>query len=178
MYSIKKGRSQQYIKNDDEFDKVMLKRAAEALVVRYGEGAAKLEGSALSKFMSVLKEYLAFFDKVDKRIRDEQVTALISKFDLSKKSDFEGDKKAALTQDEEGAVASYAETISNLVNFDDSSTHKGKILEEIPVHPLPSPVRVSISRRLGRSYHGRSLRPKARNRWRDRTRRIACRALP
>ncbi|HTS34816.1 MAG TPA: DNA topoisomerase (ATP-hydrolyzing) subunit B [Candidatus Solibacter sp.] len=93
LYSIKKGKSQQYIKNDDEFDKVMLKRAADGLVVRYGEGAAKLEGSALSKFMSVLKEYLAFFDKVDKRLRDEQVTALISRLDLSKHADFEGDKK-------------------------------------------------------------------------------------
>jgi len=93
LYSIKKGKSQQYIKNDDEFDKVMLKRAAEGLVVRYGEGAAKLEGAALSKFMSVLKEYLAFFDKADKRVRDEHVTELISKLDLSKHTDFEGDKK-------------------------------------------------------------------------------------
>ena len=95
LYSIKKGRSQQYIKNDDEFDKVMLKRAADGLIVRYGEGAAKLEGSALSKFMSVLREYLGYFDKVDKRLRDESVTELLSKLDLSKKADFEGEKKEA-----------------------------------------------------------------------------------
>jgi DNA gyrase subunit B len=95
LYSIKKGKSQQYIKNDDEFDKVMLKRAADGLVVRYGEGAAKLEGSALSKFMSVLREYLGYFDKVDKRLRDESVTELLSKLDLSKKSDFEGEKTEA-----------------------------------------------------------------------------------
>jgi len=95
LYSIKKGKSMQYIKNDDEFDKVMLKRASDGLVVRYGEGAAKLEGSALSKFMTVLKEYLGFFDKVDKRVRDEQVTGLLSKLELSKREDFEGDKKSA-----------------------------------------------------------------------------------
>jgi DNA gyrase subunit B len=94
LYSIKKGKSQQYIKNDDEFDKVMLKRASDGLVVRYGEGAAKLEGTALSKFMTVLKEYLSYFDKVDKRVRDERVTELLSKLDLSKHADFEGDKKA------------------------------------------------------------------------------------
>src|SRR5258708_7126032 len=93
LYSIKKGKAQQYIKNDDEFDKVMLKRAAEGLVVRYGDGAAKLEGKELSRFMSVLKEYLAFFDKVDKRVRDERVTELLAKLDLSKHGDFEGDKK-------------------------------------------------------------------------------------
>jgi DNA gyrase subunit B len=93
LYSIKKGKSLQYIKNDDEFDKVMLKRASEGLVVRYGEGAAKLEGGGLSKFMTVLKEYLGFFDKVDKRVRDERVTELVPRLDLSKKADFEGDKK-------------------------------------------------------------------------------------
>ncbi len=93
LYSIKKGKSLQYIKNDDEFDKVMLKRASEGLVVRYGEGAAKVEGAALSRFMTVLKEYLSFFDKVDKRLRDEKVTELLPKIDLSKHADFEGDKK-------------------------------------------------------------------------------------
>jgi DNA gyrase subunit B len=41
----------------------------------------------------VLKEYLSFFDKVDKRVRDERVTELLSKLDLAKHTDFEGDKK-------------------------------------------------------------------------------------
>ncbi|MGC2549812.1 MAG: DNA topoisomerase (ATP-hydrolyzing) subunit B [Candidatus Sulfotelmatobacter sp.] len=94
LYSIKKGKSMQYIKDDDAFDKVMLKRAADGLIVRYGEGAAKLEGANLTRFMSVLKEYLNFFDKVNKRLRDESVTELLPKLDLSKHMDFEGDKKA------------------------------------------------------------------------------------
>ena len=95
LYSIKKGKSQQYIKDDREFVKVMVKRAAEGLVVRYGEGAAKLEGTALAKFITVLKEYLDFFDKLDKRLRDEHVTELLPRLDLSKRADFEGDKKTA-----------------------------------------------------------------------------------
>jgi len=93
LYSIKKGKSMQYIKDDDAFDKVMLKRAADGLIVRYGEGAAKLEGANLTRFMSVLKEYLNFFDKVNKRLRDESVTELLPKMDFSKHVDFEGDKK-------------------------------------------------------------------------------------
>jgi DNA gyrase subunit B len=93
LYSIKKGKSMQYIKDDDAFDKVMLKRAADGLIVRYGEGAAKLEGANLTRFMSVLKEYLNFFDKVNKRIRDEAVTELLPRMDFSKHADFEGDKK-------------------------------------------------------------------------------------
>jgi DNA gyrase subunit B len=93
LYSIKKGKSMQYVKDDEAFDKIMLKRAADGLIVRYGEGAAKLEGANLTRFMSVLKEYLNFFDKVNKRLRDESVTELLPRLDFSKHADFEGDKK-------------------------------------------------------------------------------------
>src|SRR5437870_2644032 len=93
LYGIKKGKSHQYIKDDREFVKVMVKRASDGLVVRYGDGAAKLEGANLSKFITTLKEYLDFFDKVDKRIRDQRVTNVLPKLDLSKRADFEGDKK-------------------------------------------------------------------------------------
>jgi DNA gyrase subunit B len=93
LYSIKKGKSIQYIKDDDAFDKVTLKRGADGVIVRYGEGAAKLEGANLMRFMSVLKEYLNFFDKVNKRLRDESVTELLPRLDFSKHADFEGDKK-------------------------------------------------------------------------------------
>jgi DNA gyrase subunit B len=93
LYGIKKGKSHQYIKDDREFVKVMVKRAADGLVVRYGEGAAKLDGTNLARFITVLNEYLGFFDKVDKRLRNESVTELLPQLDLSKRADFEGDKK-------------------------------------------------------------------------------------
>src|SRR5438128_2997692 len=95
LYSIKKGKTQQYIKDDRDFVKVMVKRAADGLIVRYGEGAAKLESANLTKFITVLNEYLTFFDKVDKRMRDEKVADVLPKLDLSKRADFEGDKKSA-----------------------------------------------------------------------------------
>jgi DNA gyrase subunit B len=94
LFSLKKGKSQQYIKDEREFVKVMVKRAADGLIIRYGDGAAKLEGKELAKFMTVLDEYLGFFDKLDKRVRNEKVTELIPKLDLAKRADFEGDKKA------------------------------------------------------------------------------------
>ncbi len=94
LFSLKKGKSQQYIKDEREFVKVMVKRAADGLIVRYGEGAAKIEGKDLARFMAVLDEYLGFFEKLDKRVRNERVTELIPKLDLAKRADFEGDKKA------------------------------------------------------------------------------------
>jgi DNA gyrase subunit B len=93
LFSLKKGKSQQYIKDEREFVKVMVKRAADGLSVRYGEGAAKIEGKDLARFMTVLDEYLGFFEKLDKRVRNERVTELVPKLDLAKRADFEGDKK-------------------------------------------------------------------------------------
>src|ERR1700726_4369178 len=93
LFGIKKGKSHQYIKDEREFVKVMVKRASEGLIIRYGEGAAKLEGSALAKFITVLKEYLGFLDKLNKRIRVDEITELLPKMDFSKHVDFEGDKK-------------------------------------------------------------------------------------
>jgi DNA gyrase subunit B len=95
LFSVKKGKSQQYIKDEREFVKVMVKRASEGLSVRYGQGAARVEGKDLARFMTVLDEYLGFFDKLDKRVRNERVTELIPKLDLAKRGDFEGDKKEA-----------------------------------------------------------------------------------
>ena len=93
LFSLKKGKSLQYIKDEREFVKVMVKRAADGLTIRYGEGAAKLEGKDLAKFMTVLDEYLGFFEKADKRVRNERVTELIPRLDLAKRADFEGEKK-------------------------------------------------------------------------------------
>jgi DNA gyrase subunit B len=93
LYGIKKGKTQQYIKDDREFVRVMVRRAAEGMTVRYGEGAAKLEGSALAKFMTTLNEYLVFFDKVDKRIRNERIAEWLPRLGISQRTDFEGDKK-------------------------------------------------------------------------------------
>ena len=93
LYRIKKGKFEQYIKNDAEFVKVMVKRAADGIVVRYGEGAAALEGAPLTKFMTTLNDFIGFFDKVDKRIRDEKITEVLPRADLVKRVDFEGDSK-------------------------------------------------------------------------------------
>src|SRR5438477_10370883 len=46
LYGLKKGRSLQYVKDDDALDKILLKRAADSIVIRYGQGAAKLEGGS------------------------------------------------------------------------------------------------------------------------------------
>jgi DNA gyrase subunit B len=91
LFKIKKGRSEQYIKNEQEFLKVMVKRASDGITVRHGEGAEMIDGETLTRFLGHLDEYLGFFDKVDKRIRNEQVTELVARAELTKKADFLSD---------------------------------------------------------------------------------------
>jgi len=88
LYKIKKGRFEQYIKDDREFVKVMVNRASEGMVVRHGEAASKIEGADLTKFMSTLNEYLGFVEKVDKRIRNERLTELLARAELIHRADF------------------------------------------------------------------------------------------
>ena len=88
LYKIKKGRFEQYIKDDREFVKVMVKRASEGMVVRHGEDASRIEGADLTRFMGYLNEYLGFVEKVDKRIRNEKLTELLARAELVHRADF------------------------------------------------------------------------------------------
>src|SRR5271166_1316844 len=88
LYKIKKGRFEQYIKDDREFVKVMVKRASEGMVVRHGETASRIEGAELTRFMATLNEYLGFVEKVDKRIRNERLTELLARAELIHRADF------------------------------------------------------------------------------------------
>ncbi len=88
LYKIKKGKFEQYIKDDREFVKVMVKRASEGIIVRHGENASHIEGAELTRFMGFLNEYLSFVEKVDKRIRNEQLTELLARAELVHRSDF------------------------------------------------------------------------------------------
>src|SRR6202522_1443873 len=99
LYKIKKGRFEQYIKDDREFVKVMVKRASEGIVVRHGEGAEAIEGQALTRFMGQLNDYLGFLDKVEKRLRNEEVTQAFAELfaqegkDSARRVDFESPAK-------------------------------------------------------------------------------------
>ena len=78
---------------------VMVKRASDGMVIRYGDGGAKLEGAALTKYMGQLNDYLGFFDKVQKRLRNEEVTQAFAELfaqdgkDSARRVDFESPAK-------------------------------------------------------------------------------------
>jgi DNA gyrase subunit B len=99
LYRIKKGKFEQYIKDDREYVSVMVKRASDGMVIRYGNDGGRLEGAALTKFMGQLNDYLGFFDKVQKRLRNEDVTQAFAELfaqegkDSARRVDFESPAK-------------------------------------------------------------------------------------
>ncbi len=102
LFRIKKGKFEQYIKDEREYVSVMVKRASDGMVIRYGEGGARLEGKELTKYMSQLNDYLSFFDKVVKRIRNEEVVCAFAEIfasegkDPARRADFETTDKLML----------------------------------------------------------------------------------
>jgi DNA gyrase subunit B len=89
LFKIKKGRSEQYVKDERALNDVAVKRASEGIIVRHGEGAEVIDGPALARFISHLEEYLGFLSKVDKRIRNERIVEMLAKAELTKRADFE-----------------------------------------------------------------------------------------
>ena len=106
LYSIKKGKFQQFIKDDREFVQVMVKRASDGMTLTHGEGGAKLEGKELTKYMSQLNEYLGHFEKVSKRLRNNEVAQAFAEIfssaivkDADRRADFESTAKLKQMRD-------------------------------------------------------------------------------
>ncbi len=105
LFRIKKGKFEQYIKDEREYVDVMIKRASDGMILRYGDAGAQITGDALTRFMSNLNDYLGFFEKVGKRLRNDDVLLDFVKLfahegaSPAKKEDFQAPEKLAEMQE-------------------------------------------------------------------------------
>ena len=74
LFKIKKGKFEQYIKDEREYVSVMIKRASDGMVLTYGAAATQITGTPLAEYMQQLSDYLGLLEKVAKRMRNEAVT--------------------------------------------------------------------------------------------------------
>jgi len=88
LFKIKKGRREEYIKDEREFVKVMVSRASDGMIVKHGADEKRIDGAELTRFMGILNEYLGFVEKVDKRIRNERITEMLARMELVHRADF------------------------------------------------------------------------------------------
>jgi DNA gyrase subunit B len=92
LYRIKKGKSEKYIKNDQEFVREILRRATENVYVQtQAEGEhARLEGGELRSFLMSLDEFQQIFTRLERRLRETRVVEVLSDpaFAIDTKADF------------------------------------------------------------------------------------------
>src|ERR1700730_1835058 len=92
LYRVKRGKSDRYIRDEDEFNHELMSRATEDHVVKPKEGAA-LQGASLTKFLLNVQGYDLAAAKMARRLREPRLVDLLAASDLEKKTDFE-DKQA------------------------------------------------------------------------------------
>jgi DNA gyrase subunit B len=94
LYKIKRGKSEKYIKNEEEFTREIMRRATENLVLEAGVNGVgpkvKLEGSDLRAFLKELDEFQQISFKLERRLRESRVVEVIAQadFKIDSKADF------------------------------------------------------------------------------------------
>ena len=90
LYRIKRGKSEKYIKNENEFTREIIRRATENMVVENGAGA-KREGTELRSFLMLLDDFLQVFRRAVRRLRETRVVEVLTQTDLhiDSKEDFQ-----------------------------------------------------------------------------------------
>jgi len=95
LYLIKKGKKSQYIHDEKEFRREVLRRATEDHAVEFGEGNTrpKLEGGKLTDFLMAFGEYIDLYAKLEKRIGDGRPIDALLRAELCKKAELENQEK-------------------------------------------------------------------------------------
>jgi DNA gyrase subunit B len=75
LFKVKKGKSEQYIKDERQMSQFLLKKATENLVIE--ANGHELKGKDLTSFLERLIELNGVFHRVDRHFRDGRVTDLL-----------------------------------------------------------------------------------------------------
>src|ERR1700681_457464 len=82
LYRIKKGKFEQYIKDDKEFTREILRRATENLVVELAD-KTELEGTELRNYLMSLDDFQLTWSRLERRLRDPRVVRALSRTDIA-----------------------------------------------------------------------------------------------
>ncbi len=77
LFKLKRGKSEQYIKDERQMGKFLLKKATENLHIEIEKTAKSIEGRELTNFLEKLIELNNVFTRVDRHLRDARVVDLL-----------------------------------------------------------------------------------------------------
>jgi len=145
LYRIKRGKSEKYIKNEQEFTREIMRRATENLTIQFGRNGnnGQLEGGELRAFLMNLDEYQQFFHKLERRLREDRVVEVLANADLKvdAKADFavkenvEALAAALIQAGVDAKVEADEEYSAWLVTFHDSTNGIRRVDTELSHHP-------------------------------------------
>jgi DNA gyrase subunit B len=161
LYRIKKGKSEKYIKNEEEFLREILRRATENLVVEPapdgGGAATRLEGAELRTFLNRLDEYQHHFQRIERKVRDPRIVEILSDpaLNIDTKADFADDQNARVLAERLRALGLQTEVKHDeehsawLVGYHDSTNAERLIGVELAAEPEYKRLR-SVARQIAR----------------------------
>src|SRR5262249_55663402 len=76
LFKLKKGKSEQYIKDERQMARFLLRKATENVTVETEKGH-KIQGPELTSFMEKLIELNAVFTKVDRHLHDPRILDIL-----------------------------------------------------------------------------------------------------
>ena len=104
LFKVKKGKNEQYIKDERQMSRFLLKKATENLTIELEKSGQQLKGRDLTSFLEKLMELNSVFQKVDRHFRDSRVVDLLLSVGADGRS-FLGDRQKV--QELEKAIASF-----------------------------------------------------------------------
>ncbi len=92
LFKVKKGKKEWYIKDEKTLTRELMRSATEDVEVKIGKDGQPLSSRQLTAFLNNLVDYKAFFDKLEKRLRDRKLVQILIESGLEMKSHL-ADKK-------------------------------------------------------------------------------------
>ena len=73
LFKIKKGKNEQYMTDEREMQKYLMRKATENITVSVGESKSEYKGAELRKMLEKLAELSSYMDKLERRLHDRKI---------------------------------------------------------------------------------------------------------
>jgi DNA gyrase subunit B len=77
LFKIKKGRSEQYLRDEKELQKFLMRKATENVTVTVKTTGAQFKGAELRRMLEKLGELVTYVDKLERRVHDRQIVNIV-----------------------------------------------------------------------------------------------------